>query len=489
MINKKLITIIIIFFGISVNAQQIPINNQYLINKSSFIPAFSGYNGNIESFLTYRQSWVGINGAPRLGLMNINGAISNQMGFGFTALTDKTGNYGQTFLIGSYSYHLVLSENIAFSAALSPMYYRNQLNLNSIESYGTQIDPMLLNTDALAINAFDVGVSLGFSLQGLRVGLSLPQTIGMSFKFNDIGTNFGLKRHYFGFASYQLKTGDFGLEPSVIIRSTENSTINYGGSMMIKYKDRVWTNLGYSADNSILISVGVLSGHSLAINYSYEFGIGGISKAALGTHELTIGFLIKPAKEHKELATVFLQPEIIEQQPNQNIANKLAMVEEQVKNERRERVSNDERLQKEIDSLANLIKYNPIEDVVPQPQERWLQRIVSQNIKFGLMSSKIFSSSFSELDKYAQKLREDDDLKIKILVYTDNQFSESVNLQLSENRAKEITEYLLTKPGIDEKQIEYKGMGSVDPIADNTTPEGREKNTRVEFLFNKRVFQ
>lgn len=489
MIKKIIYSFIIVLLGFSSFAQQIPLNNQYLLSKSSVIPAFSGYNGNIESFMTYRQSWVGIDGAPQLGLLSINGSMSDAMGFGFTAMTDKTGNYGQTFIIGTYSYHLAFSEQMALSFGISPMYYRNQLNISSIESYGTQIDPMLLNTDALTINAFDVGISMGFSFNSLRVGVNLPQTIGMTFKFNDLGTNFGLKRHYFGFASYQIAAGDFGIEPSVIVRSTEKSPINYGGSVMFKYKDRVWTNLGYSADNSILLSVGVLSGKSLAISYSYEFGIAGISKAALGTHELTIGFLIKPAVKFNRNATVFLPSEsVIEGTVDENLVNKIAMIDEQIKRERQERIDKDDQLQSQIDSLAGLIGNGNVTQVPVDQQDRWLQRITSQNITFGLMSNKIFSSSFSELDKYAAKLRQNSDLKIKILVYTDNQFSESVNLQLSESRAQAVADYLLSKPGIKSDQIQFQGMGSADPIADNTTSEGREKNTRVDVLFSKKVF-
>ena len=96
--NKKiLITIILFSFSVLGIAQQIPMHNQFPINKSSFIPALSGYSGNIESFLTYRQSWIGINGAPKLPLFNINGAINDNMGLAFSFLTEKTGNFSQNY--------------------------------------------------------------------------------------------------------------------------------------------------------------------------------------------------------------------------------------------------------------------------------------------------------------------------------------------------------------------------------------------------------
>lgn len=488
MINKLKYSLLILIFSLNLYGQQIPISNQYSINKASIVPAFSGYNGNIESFLSYRNSWIGVNGAPSSALLNINGALSENMGFAVSAITEKSGNFNQNFLYFTYAYNIRFSPNSAISVGLTPMYYRNNLNLSTIESYGSQFDPMLLNTDNLSINAFDVGVSLGYTLYGFRAGVSVPQTIGMTFKFDDLGSNFGLKRHYFGFLGYGFKAGNWGIEPMAVVRSTEKSPINYSGSVVVKYNDKLWTNVGYSADNSIIISVGVLSGSSLALNYSYEVGIGGLTGSTLGTHEITVGFLIKSAQVFNKEATVFLPSQSgdgIAIDPN--ITAKIAALENQVSINESNRLTIDQDLQRQIDSL----KANG--GVVTQgggpPSALWQQRIVSQAVNFGLMNDRILSSSFSELDKYAQKLRADSDLKIKIEVYTDNLFSDQINLQLSQDRAKSVADYLLSKPGISSSQVEFVGMGSANPIADNTTPEGKEENNRVEFLLSKKVFQ
>jgi type IX secretion system PorP/SprF family membrane protein len=457
------------------------------MNNTSFVPAWSGYNGNIESFLTYRQSWLGVAGAPKLGMFNINGALNDNMGLGFLLMTEKTGNFSQNYITATYAYHLYFSENTCLSAGISPLFFKNQINLSSIESYGTQLDPMLQNVDYLTVTAFDLGISLGFKTGDFSAGVSVPQTIGMTFRINDEGNNFALKRHYFGFLSYQANISKWQVTPTAIVRTTEQSPFNYGGSVMVKYKGRIWSNLGYNADNSILFSVGALSNNNIAISYSYEIGIGGLSRASMGSHEITLGFLIKPAKIFKHNATVFMPQQSFDVQTDDNLAQKVAVLDEQIKREQQQRKDKDTDLQQQIDSIKSVLG-NTSAPANPTSTTHWLQRIVTQNITFGLMSDKIYSSSFSELDKYAKKLRQDADLKIKILVYTDNLFSEEVNKNMSQRRAKAIADYLLAKPGISAEQIEYEGMGSVDPIGDNTTPEGREKNNRVEILFSKKVF-
>jgi outer membrane protein OmpA-like peptidoglycan-associated protein len=58
--------------------------------------------------------------------------------------------------------------------------------------------------------------------------------------------------------------------------------------------------------------------------------------------------------------------------------------------------------------------------------------------------------------------------------------SDKYNLNLSQRRAKSVKEWLV-KQGVPPPYIRYRGLGYHVPVADNSTPEGREKNRRVEF--------
>jgi outer membrane protein OmpA-like peptidoglycan-associated protein len=103
-----------------------------------------------------------------------------------------------------------------------------------------------------------------------------------------------------------------------------------------------------------------------------------------------------------------------------------------------------------------------------------------KNIQFELNSYKLLPVSLVELDKLLQLLTENPQLKVEISGHTDNIGSAADNLRLSQNRAKAVVEYLVSK-GIDPKRLTSKGYGATKPVADNKTEEGRALNRRTEF--------
>ena len=65
--------------------------------------------------------------------------------------------------------------------------------------------------------------------------------------------------------------------------------------------------------------------------------------------------------------------------------------------------------------------------------------------------------------------------------YTDNRGSEQWNNRLSLERAEAVQQALVAH-GLSATRVRTVGLGSADPIADNGTREGREKNRRAELL-------
>ena len=105
--------------------------------------------------------------------------------------------------------------------------------------------------------------------------------------------------------------------------------------------------------------------------------------------------------------------------------------------------------------------------------------IVLKNIFFDVNKFELKPASQAELDKLIQLLLDNPSLKIEISGYTDNVGKPADNLLLSNNRAKAVVNYLVSK-NISPQRLTAKGYGETKPLADNKTEDGRALNRRTQ---------
>ena len=120
----------------------------------------------------------------------------------------------------------------------------------------------------------------------------------------------------------------------------------------------------------------------------------------------------------------------------------------------------------------------------PPPQMKAAEKRILEkafaSLEFATGKDVILAKSFASLNALAKLLIEHkDDWTLKLSGHTDNQGDPEKNMLLSEKRAKAVEKYLVKKGAFDEK-IEVEWFGQTQPIADNNTPKGRQKNRRVE---------
>jgi outer membrane protein OmpA-like peptidoglycan-associated protein len=112
-------------------------------------------------------------------------------------------------------------------------------------------------------------------------------------------------------------------------------------------------------------------------------------------------------------------------------------------------------------------------------EEAAVLKTAFENLEFETGKSVIKASSFASLDELATLLISKSTWKLMIAGHTDNVGSEESNLTLSKNRTQAVGKYLQGK-GVPASQLDMQWYGETRPMADNATPEGRQKNRRVE---------
>jgi OOP family OmpA-OmpF porin len=127
----------------------------------------------------------------------------------------------------------------------------------------------------------------------------------------------------------------------------------------------------------------------------------------------------------------------------------------------------------------------------PDPQKNGCPRavrvtndeiIILEQVQFKTGSAVIMKASDDLLFQVANVLAEHSEIaKLEVQGHTDNRGGKKYNMKLSDKRAAAVVKWLVTRGSVDPGRLSSHGYGMDEPIAENDTPEGRQKNRRVQF--------
>jgi outer membrane protein OmpA-like peptidoglycan-associated protein len=120
-------------------------------------------------------------------------------------------------------------------------------------------------------------------------------------------------------------------------------------------------------------------------------------------------------------------------------------------------------------------------DQVPEVFIEKNEPLILEGVTFPTGSATLSLNARRILDKVYETLLKNPQLRIEIRGHTDNTGSRRRNIQVSQERADSVMHYLVAR-GIGENRLKAVGFGPDYPIAPNSTPQGRQRNRRIEFL-------
>jgi len=109
-------------------------------------------------------------------------------------------------------------------------------------------------------------------------------------------------------------------------------------------------------------------------------------------------------------------------------------------------------------------------------------KLVSYGIYFDVNKDIVKPESYGTLKGIADVLKENPDVRVKIVGHTDGDGADATNLDLSKRRGASVKDELVKTFGIDASRLESDGMGKTKPVAPNDTPANKALNRRVEFI-------
>ena len=310
MIRLKISVLFVLFFIITtLKAQQFPIYSQYVFNEYIINPAVAGTIDRTPLRLTYRDQWTGFtdmygnNVAPKTFAFSGHTPISNKLALGGFVYSDVTGPISQTSAQFSYSWRTCLSKkscfwerkkflSFSYGTRLIQFSYDDTETISWNEYFGLEDDPVLPNvieTDFLISHVvasyfYTEYFYTGFSVQNLG---ARPLKIKSNLNFNNQLT----PEYNFIAGAYLPLTEDkiFGLEPSILTKSTSWSETQIDFSLRFIYMNNIWTGVSYrNSEKAYAFLFGFDMG-DMFIGYSFDTAVKGISGYSAGSHEIAIG--------------------------------------------------------------------------------------------------------------------------------------------------------------------------------------------------------
>jgi OmpA-OmpF porin, OOP family len=135
-------------------------------------------------------------------------------------------------------------------------------------------------------------------------------------------------------------------------------------------------------------------------------------------------------------------------------------------------------------SCGSYISNFRITDASPDMRSKLLTegKLISYGIYFDVNKDVVKPESYGTLKGIADVLKENPDVKVKIVGHTDSDGANAANLDLSKRRGASVKDELVKDFGIDASRLESDGMGETQPVAPNDTPVNKALNRRVELI-------
>ncbi|MBK7627190.1 MAG: PorP/SprF family type IX secretion system membrane protein [Bacteroidales bacterium] len=293
---KKLIILITsILIGAISSAQQVPISENYYMDRYSLAPSYAGNYNAKYLFMGYRSDWTGIDGGPktvRISYSDLLPSMKNA-GFGGKIIYDKAGIFSQLYILGSYSYNLLVNQDHHIMFGLSMGFYRNKLNL--LDYYNDPdytIDPALVSLDINSKLKFMSDFSAVWTWKGAEAGFMFSNISLGDASYKEVSLKYNPLANYQFHATYIYNINeDWDLTPLLIVRGGKYIKSQFEIATQVMYLKKFWGSLVYRDPAIIGFGAGASINKGLKIGYNFNFATN-VVMGAFNNHEITIGLNI-----------------------------------------------------------------------------------------------------------------------------------------------------------------------------------------------------
>lgn len=314
--KKGIIILALLALAQIARSQQDAQYSQYMFNGIYINPAYAGYKEqtNLHSF--YRNQWTGITGSPTSMSLAVDASANDgNVGLALQLASDKLGAQNTISAYANYAYRIRMnadgSSRLAFGLGLGVI----QAGLN-----GDMLDPLDRGDQFIPLGtekqiAPDARAGVFYADNRFYTGFSVDNLIAQYIlEDRNMSISFPTpKPHYYLTAGmlFPLST-DILLKPSFLLKDDRGGPTSLDLNAFVLLSERIWLGGSYrtgvklySKDylqkdldkkNSVVAMTEIFATPQLRLGYAFDYSLSKLQGYSGGTHEISIGFYIKPKK-------------------------------------------------------------------------------------------------------------------------------------------------------------------------------------------------
>lgn len=277
---------------VAVHAQHTPLTTQYLFNGLLINPAYAGSRNALTANLTWREQWVGFEGAPSTRMISVHSPVNRTaLGLGLVAYNDRIGVSNETGLMTNYAYRLRLRKGklaLGIGAGVKVL----QADWTQVRT--TDEGDMEFAVDSRGVLLPNFSAGAYYWNKRWFAGFSLPFLLSQDWDAESGTWQITTKARQFqpmltGGMLVDLRN-DMKLKPSVLLRQAGGGPLQADLNLNLIWRDVLWIGASYRTADAVCFILEVLPTKQLRLGYAYDLGINAMRAYHGGSHELMLQY-------------------------------------------------------------------------------------------------------------------------------------------------------------------------------------------------------
>ncbi|MEQ8470744.1 MAG: PorP/SprF family type IX secretion system membrane protein [Marinoscillum sp.] len=270
-------------------AQQQPQYTQYMYGNLIYNPGYAGISGGLNAQAFGRWQWVGFEGAPNTQTLAIDSDFpGNNIGLGLVLSRDELAITSSTNVTLNYAYHINFKRSVLSMGVSGSL---SRLNINYNDAYVLDDDAKFARQTVSTSPNF--GLGLFYDRPNFWMGVSVPNVLNNELESNG-ETFYGQSRHFFLSSGFRLEVSPrWRLEPSVLVKAVEGTTIGTDVNLMAWVDDRVAVGAGYRPTETASMMLHFNATENLGVGYAYDYILNDeLANISSSSHEVLLSYKV-----------------------------------------------------------------------------------------------------------------------------------------------------------------------------------------------------